>query len=62
MSPSTTYKGFLNTSGGGDSHFAEWPVPAPDHSLGEGIFPNIQPEYPMVQLEAIPSCLIACYR
>ena len=37
------------------------PVPAPDHSLGENFFPNIQPESPLAQLEAIPSNPIASY-
>jgi len=33
----------------------------PDHSLREEIFPIIQPESPLEQLEAIPSSLIASY-
>jgi len=37
------------------------PIPAPDHSLGENFFPNIQPESPLAQLEAIPSNPIASY-
>ena len=48
-------------SRGGDSHLPGQPVPAPDHSLGEEIFSNIQPGCPLAQLEAIPSYLIACY-
>ena len=35
------------------------PVPVPDHSSGEEIFPNIQPEPPVVQLEAITSRVVA---
>jgi len=30
----------------------------PDHSFGEEIFPNIQPESPWLQLKAIPSTVI----
>ena len=37
------------------------PIPAPDHSLGENFFPNIQPESPLAQLEAIPSSPVACF-
>jgi len=37
------------------------PVPAPGHSFGEEIFPNIQFEPPLVQLEAIPSSPMASY-
>jgi len=33
----------------------------PDHSFGEEIFPNIQPESPLVQLNAIPSSHITSY-
>ena len=33
----------------------------PHHSSGEEIFPNMQPESPMAQLEAIPSCPITSY-
>lgn len=32
----------------------------PEHSLGEEVFPTIQPESPLAQVEAIPSSLIAC--
>jgi len=32
----------------------------PDHSLGE-VFPNIQPEPPVAQLEAVPSSPITSY-
>ena len=33
----------------------------PDCSLREEVFPNIQPESPLVQLKAIPSSPIASY-
>ena len=33
----------------------------PDHSLGEEMFPNNQPEPPMVQRKAIPSHPITIY-
>ena len=36
-------------------------VPAPDQSLGEEVFLNVQPESPLMQLEAILSCPIASY-
>ena len=42
-------------------HLPGQPVPAPDHSVGEEEFPNIQPESPLVQLEAIPSHPIDSY-
>jgi len=32
--------------------------PMPDHSFSKGIFPNIQPEPSLTQLEAISSCPI----
>ncbi|KAK4811179.1 hypothetical protein QYF61_019810 [Mycteria americana] len=32
-----------------------------DNPFGEEIFPNIQSKPPLVQLEAISSCLMACY-
>ena len=35
--------------------------PVPDHSFGKEVFPNVQPEYPLVQLEAIPSSPITSY-
>ena len=37
------------------------PLPVPDHSFGEEVLLNIQPESPMLQLEAIPSSPIASY-
>ena len=36
-------------------------VPVPNHSFRAEIFPNIQPESPLAQLEAILSSLIASY-
>ena len=36
-------------------------VPAPDQPLGEEVFLNVQPESPLMQLEAILSCPIASY-
>ena len=33
----------------------------PDHSFGEEIFPNIQPEPSLARLEAIPSNLVVSY-
>ena len=36
-------------------------IPVPDHSFGGKVFPNIQPEPPLAQLEAIPSHPIASY-
>ena len=41
--------------------FPRQPVPAPDDSFGEEIFPHVQPEPPMAQFKAIPSCPIASY-
>lgn len=29
--------------------------------FGEEIFPNLQTKHPLVQLEAVPSCPIACH-
>ena len=39
-------------------HLPGQPVPMPHHSFWGETFPDIQPESPMVQLEAIPSCPI----
>jgi len=36
-------------------HLPGQPIPVPDLSLREELFPNIQPESPLVQLEAISS-------
>ncbi|KAK4828847.1 LOW QUALITY PROTEIN: hypothetical protein QYF61_000904 [Mycteria americana] len=37
------------------------PVPMLDHPFNEEIFPKIQSEPPLVQLEAVSSCPITCY-
>ena len=44
MSFSTTSKHYSNTSRDSDPTTPEQPIPAPDHSSGEDIFPNIQPQ------------------
>jgi len=56
MSLSATSKHSLYTSWDGASTTPGQPIPAPAHS-----FPNIQPESPLAQLEAIPSSPIASY-
>ena len=35
------------------NHLLGQPIPVPDHSFGEEMFPNSQTEPPLVQLEAI---------
>ena len=61
MSLSTSSKCFLNTSRVGDSqHLPGQSVPVSDHSFGE-LFPNVQPESPLAQLQAIPSSPIHSY-
>ena len=51
---------FLEHSKDGDSISSPGqPIPALDHAFREQIFPTIQPEPPLVQLEAIPSSPIA---
>ena len=40
-------------------HLPVQPIPAPGHSFGEEIVPNIQPERSLAQLKAIPSCPMA---
>ena len=58
---STTSKHFLNTSKDGNStNLPGQPVPVPDQSIRE-LFPNIHPESPLAQLEAIPSSPITSY-
>jgi len=42
-------------------HLPGQPVPMPDCSFWEEMSPNFQPEAPLVQLEAIPSCPITSY-
>ena len=59
MSLSTTSKHFFNTLRDRGST-TSLPIPVLDHSFEE-LFSNIQPEPPLVQLEAIPSCSIASY-
>jgi len=59
MSPSSTSPAYLNTSRDIDCHLPGEPVPIPNRSLGEEIFPNIQPETAVAQLEAITSHPIA---
>jgi len=41
-------------------HLPEQPVPLHCHSYWEDSFPNVQPEPPLAQLEAITACLIKC--
>lgn len=42
------------------NHFPGQPVPVLDKPFGEEVFPNTQPKPPVVQLQAISSCPIAC--
>ena len=42
-------------------HLPGQPIPVLDHSLREVVFLNVQPEFPLVQLKAIPSSSIASY-
>ena len=42
-------------------HLPAQPIPAPDHYFVEDFFPNIQPEPPLEQTEAISSRPIASY-
>ena len=51
----------MNTSRDSDSTWPGQAVHVPDHSLREEVFPNVQPESPLVQLEPIPSSFIAIY-
>jgi len=37
------------------------PIPVPDHSLGEEVFPNVHPESPLEQHSAIPSSPLTSY-
>ena len=52
MSLSITSKCFFNTPRDGDS----------TTFLGQPVLPNIQPQSPMAQLEAIPSCPTVSYK
>ena len=36
-------------------HLSGQPIPVPDHPFREVVFPNLQPEPSLAQLEAIPS-------
>jgi len=36
-------------------HLSGQPIPVPDHPFRVVVFPNVQPEPSLVQLEAIPS-------
>ena len=36
-------------------HLSGQPIPVPDHPFREVVFPNVQPESSLAQLEAIPS-------
>lgn len=42
-------------------HLSGQPVPLPDHTLWEELFPKTQPESLLVQLEAIPTNPIVSY-
>jgi len=69
------YMFFEHLQGWGLHHCPGQPGPVPDHSFSEDIFPNIQSEPPLTQLEAIsshsiagylgdghPSCQTSCFR
>ncbi|KAK4814935.1 hypothetical protein QYF61_006290 [Mycteria americana] len=47
--------------GWGLHHFPGQPGPVLDNPFSEGIFSNLQSKPPLVQLEAISSCPMACY-
>lgn len=38
------------------NHLPVQAIPVPEHSFEEVVFPDIQPEPPLAQLEGIPSC------
>jgi len=62
MSLNTTSKCSLNTTRLGDStNSLGSPIPVPDHPFREVVFPNVQPEPSLAQLEAIPSSPITGY-
>ena len=61
MSLSTTSKCFLNTSRNGDSTTSLGSSFQCLTTLREEVFPNVQPESPLVQLKAIPSSPTASY-
>jgi len=49
------YRGFEPLQGWGFHHIPGQPGPTPDHSFSQEIFPNIQSEPPLTQLEVISS-------
>jgi len=54
--PSTQHPNTLWTPPGSVTPPPLWqPIPVPDHPFREAVFPNIQPEPSLVQVEAIPS-------
>jgi len=55
------YTFFEPLQGWGLPHCPGQPVPMPDHSFSEEIFPNIQSEPPLTQLEAIASRPVTGY-
>jgi len=55
------HKFFEPLQGWGLHHCPGQPGPRPDHSFSEDIFPNIQSEPPLTQLEAIASFPITGY-
>ena len=62
MSLGTTSRSFLNTSRDSDSTTSLCsPFQLLTTLFGEVVFPNIQPEFPLVQLENIPSSRITSY-
>ncbi|KAK4828566.1 hypothetical protein QYF61_027656 [Mycteria americana] len=52
---------FLTPQGWRLNHFPGQPVPVLDNPFSEEKFPNIRSKPPLVQLETISSCPIACY-
>jgi len=52
---------FEPLQGLGLPHCPGQPGPRPDHSFSEEIFPNLQSEPPLTQLEAIASCPVTGY-
>ena len=42
-------------------HLSGQPIPVPDHPFREAVFPNVQPEPSLAQLEAIPSSPITSH-
>ena len=50
----------LNTTRDGDCT-TSLGIPMSNHSFCEEIPPDVQPELPLVQLEAVPSCPVPCF-